>query len=507
MYLQAFFYVRIENDTITKLRNMKQYRFVSTMLIAGLALSFAACQSDEVAPEAPGPADQPDQSDNQWIEEKMRNLYYWYNEIPDKSRLNYEASAADFFNSLLSLKDGKDGDANNPGHYYYSYLEEETAMKSYQGSKPSLGFEFQLWRISSNEVYAVNVLYVLPGSPASQAGLKRGDWIMKINDNAVKPSNAGRLTDGSIVKLALSADPEAPATKSVTLTPSMVTDNPVYLDTIFDASHFTNIPEALKNKKIGYLVYNHFTSGPGGDYDETFNHSLREAFSRFKAGNTTDFILDLRYNSGGVVTSAQLLSTMLAPASALNQEFCHIVYNDKNTSHNSTLKFDTKYMKEGAAGENLDLKKLVIITSQRTASSSEAVINGLRPYMGNNIILIGEQTEGKNVGSVTIQEPARKYILHPIVCRIYNKSNQSDYANGFPPNYSVREEGDYMEELGDTNEYLLNIALQHVLFGDIAPGNKAKAVSKSRFVAVSKPSDHKTNAILIPERVWNANQP
>lgn len=471
---------------------MNTKTYAGILLIIGSITFFQACDSDDEPVPANGTA-------NEWIESKMRNMYYWYKEIPDKSELDFNKETELFFTSLLSNKDGKDTDG---GHQYYSYIEKtNAATRSYYGNRPSLGFEFQLWYIKSIQKYAVNILYTLPDSPASRNGLKRNDWILTIDNNTVGPDNVSKLISGDPVTLGLSDDAENPVSRTVRLVPAMVLDNPVYLDTVFNTSNFTN-PEIPRNLKIGYLVYNHFTSGPEGENDEMFNNSLRRVFARFKAANVNDFILDLRYNMGGIVTSAQLLATMLAPASALDQEFCHLEYNDKQTALNRTLKLDTKYMKQNAGGENLNLGRLFIITSNRTASASEAVINGLRPYMGDNIILVGEQTEGKNVGSISIKDTRYNYTLHPIVTQLYNKNNESDYTNGFTPVERERGEGykgAEMHELGNPDDYLLFITLQYVLFGQVLSEVNSKSDSDPVRIPVYSSLDEKRfNGVVIP---------
>src|SRR5690606_25817068 len=83
----------------------------------------------------------------------------------------------------------------------------------------------------------------------------------------------------------------------------------------------------------------------------------------------------------------------------------------------------------GAAVNSLNLHQVHILTSPSTASASELVINGLRPYI--NVIQIGETTTGKNVGSITLYDsanfrkegasPAHKYAMQPIVLKIVNR--------------------------------------------------------------------------------------
>lgn len=461
-----------------------------TLLFLSVLLFFSACGKDD----EPGKNGNYD-SANEWIETSMRNQYFWYEDIPAKGELNMNLSPEDFFDSLLSDKDGKTNSSGS--HFYFSTIEKKNTTKTYYGDRLSLGFEYQSWLFTQTQTYAVNILYTLPNSPAAKKGLKRGDWITTINDAPVSASNLSELRESGSIKLGISSRPSGNPETQVTLTPEMVLDNPVYLDTIFDTNTM-NVPEPAKNKKIGYLVYNHFTTGPESYSDETFNNDLRNAFARFKNGNLDDFILDLRYNMGGVITSAQLLATMLAPASALEGEFCHLIYNDKQTSKNHTIKLSKEYMKRGANGENLDMKRLFVITSSRTASASEAVINGLKPYLGNtNIVLIGEQTMGKNVGSVQIENTNFDYKLHPIVCRIFNKDNESDYENGFTPTFTYREE-DTAYPLGDTRDLLLNISLQYVLFGGIQNTLQSKTTQDTECIPVSCSLDRrKTNGVLL----------
>lgn len=92
---------------------------------------------------------------------------------------------------------------------------------------------------------------------------------------------------------------------------------------------------------------------------------------------------------------------------------------------------------EGAE-QNLNLPRLFVLTSNRTTGFGfEAVINGLRPYY--DVYLLGEQTEGKNVGSITLTNDKYDYELHPIVCRIFNVQDQSEYKDGFSSDWEPDE--------------------------------------------------------------------
>ncbi|MDD3061593.1 MAG: S41 family peptidase [Massilibacteroides sp.] len=247
--------------------------------------------------------------------------------------------------------------------------------------------------------------------------------------------------------------------------------NPIYIDTTF----------LVGNKKIAYLMYNSFRSGPSGYDDKTYDNQLQSVFAEFAAQNPDEFILDLRYNSGGVITSAQLLATMLAPQNALGQTFCKLIYNE---SLNKTVEYTLDKSVIGN-GQNLGLNRLYILTERNTASSSELIINGLRPYFKDNLILVGNTTEGKNVGSNEFSDKtSHSWVLHPITCLVTNSEKFSDYTDGFTPDYPIDEtyyDGD-LGTLGETNEYMLSQTLDLILAGNVSKSLKSAENSLLRIV-------------------------
>jgi C-terminal processing protease CtpA/Prc len=107
--------------------------------------------------------------------------------------------------------------------------------------------------------------------------------------------------------------------------------------------------------------------------------------------------------------------------------------------------------------------KVYILTSSRTASASELIINGLKPYM--DIFIIGDKTTGKNVGSIALEDeknPSNKYGLLPIVSQSFNSLDQSDYSTGFVPNITLKESSERLRQLGDTKELLLRTAISQI---------------------------------------------
>lgn len=422
-----------------------------------------------------------------WIYDTMNEWYLWRDEMPPMSNYtDYFSNSEAFFKKLLSSKD----------KYSYMEIQEEA---SYPQSRSinlgsSYGFDFALYvdpvsQSSSSPKRAARILYVLPNSPASEAGLKRGDWIVGIGEEQLTTKNYMSLTHGPAVSLTTSTIQYAYnsetseiesiqwGTDSIILLSAArrVEDNPFYVDTLY----------RINGRRIAYLMYNRFSTGPDDTGTETeYANQMRQIFAKFKSENPTDFILDLRYNPGGYLSCAQLLASLLTPEVGLGKIFCTLRFNDKKMSQNQTMLLE----KSLAGAANLNLGKLYIITSATTASASESVINGLRPIMGDdNVILVGTQTEGKNVASLTFDSPYN-FILHPIVANVYNGDGFGDYSDGFLPTYEI-DELNYINPfypLGDTREVMLHTTLD--IIGTEHSGT---------FTRLSDKKEHKLEPLLV----------
>lgn len=430
------------------------------LLSAGwLALLLVGCtEKDEPTPT-------PDtDSVNEWIYEVMADKYLWYDEIPDKKRLDLDAEPEPFFLSLLSDKDGK---KLKSGHHYFSRITKKTTETKYiDTEEPAYGFDFVAYYVKDNSDQCfVQITYVLPDSPAAKAGLKRGDWISSIGTSKkdIFYSDLSALfTGGEVVfnRMKYHATENALVENgSIKVgAAEKIENNPLLVDSVYQVG----------GKKIGYLMYNHFTAGPNGKDDTSYNDQLKELFVNFKKEGVEDFVLDLRYNGGGYTYISCLLASYLAPADALGKVIMYTRYNKKNSNKDYTYRFENA---AAVASTNLDLSRLYVLTGSTTASSSELIINNLIPYMGkNNVRVIGEKTVGKTVGSVEYGEDEKyDWLISPIVCRAYNSEEKADYEDGFTPDVK-REEltfGNRLYALGDTRELLLRTALQEITGGEL----------------------------------------
>ena len=106
-----------------------------------------------------------------------------------------------------------------------------------------------------------------------------------------------------------------------------------------------------------------------------------------------------------------------------------------------------------------------------------------------DIILIGEKTYGKNVGSITLYEendPKNKWGMQPIVVKYLNSAGYSDFTAGFTPNYEIDEFEDlFLYQFGDTNDPLLNKAIS-LITGTTLSTRATKPVTDTRSITTEE---------------------
>lgn len=403
---------------------------------------------------------------------KGLNLYYlWQADVPNLSDakfknqtelntfLNGYSKPENLFESLLYKPESLYPATEAVDRFSWivdDYLELEGQL---QGTTNNNGVEFGLSRKStgSSEIFGW-VRYIIPGSDASTKSIKRGDIFYGVNGTQLTINNYQALLFGSNNDYTLNmADINGgaftPNGKSVAFTKTVLDENPILINkVIVSGSH-----------KIGYLMYNGFYS----NYDSQLN----DAFGTLKSQGITDLVLDLRYNGGGSIQTATRLASMIT-GTFTGKVFAKEQWNAKIESYfnaNDPESLKNLFVdKMGTTPINsLNMTKIYILTSAATASASELVINGLKPYI--NVVQIGDVTVGKNVGSVTLYDsptfgkenrnPNHRYAMQPLVLKIVNSVGYGDYQSGLVPTFQLKETLSTLDVLGSTSEPLLNLAV------------------------------------------------
>lgn len=341
------------------------------------------------------------------------------------------------------------------------------------GNTKSVGFDFRLFFADENKQNVIAVVtFTYDGSPASEAGLKRGDKIVALNGTLLTPDNYSAVLHSTIL-----GDNASTLTmedgREIRLTPRKMYLNPVNCSKVIEKD----------GKRIGYLHFTSFTMRACSD--------LVPVFKDFKSRGVSELVLDLRYNGGGYSTTAQLLASMIVPGKEVENRsiFQRDVYNSilTNAWDEELSYFDTNFLikDEGSeytvstAGANLDITKLHVIMTEYSASASEALVCGLMPYM--DVDITGKQTGGKYCGGFIVDGPTwfdwvkselskkdyrtgvrstSNWGIYVMVSRYADKNGDTPcMPDGFTPDKEVEDNPLDGYELGDVNETMLAAAL------------------------------------------------
>ncbi|QXP73916.1 peptidase S41 [Tenacibaculum sp. AHE15PA] len=469
-------------------------KILKASLIVFLLLSIVSCSEKDDTPT--------DVQIQNFVWKGLNAYYLWQSDVPDLSdrRFNNDqelysylseaGSPENLFNNLLFLPNEYPKDPNRT----YSWIVDDyiALEESFEGTRQTTGMKVRGadFADGSNNYY-VYVYDVVKNSDAETKGVVRGMLITEVNGTSLTRANVNSLfsTDSFTVGLAdyNAGNPVSNGT-TITLTRATITENPIKeAKVIVDGGN-----------TIGYLMYNQFSSD--------FDGELNAEFAKFKSPLITDLVIDLRYNGGGSVQTAVYLGSMVTGQfkdqlyakevwnskvlAAINPEFLINNFTDKilNKDSNGNVVLNETI-------NSLNLNTIYFIVSENTASASELIINALSPYI--DVKLIGAQTYGKHVGSITLYDsddfrrngPNFKtnhtYAMQPIVLEIQNVDGENK-PDGFTPEVLMEEDPGNLGVIGDPTEPLLERAIQYITTG-------AKGVSLPK----------KINTNYRPQ--WNSN--
>lgn len=437
----------------------------SVLLIFLLAFSLQSCEDqDDVAAPA-------NLQVNDFIWRGLNEVYLWQADVPNladdrfantdarNSFLAGYSKPEDLFQDLLNKPVSK-YPINAIDRFSWMVDDYTVLEQELNGISKNNGVDFRLSRISdgSNDLVGY-VRYIIPNSDASAKQIKRGDFFTQVNGTKLTISNyESLLLDSDSYTLNFADYSQSGFVlngKSVALTKTTLEENPILINKVINSN----------GHKIGYLMYNGFYS----EYDTRLN----QVFGELKAQGATDLVLDLRYNGGGSINSATRLASLIT-GQFDGQIFSKMQYNIKLMAGMSTADLEDlniRFLNPDENGLNsLKLSTVYVITTDNTASASELVINGLKPYI--NVVQIGETTIGKNVGSFTVYDsptltktkvnPNHKYAMQPLVLKISNSLGYGDYTGGLVPTYQQNEFVTSYGVLGEVTEPLLATAISKI---------------------------------------------
>ena len=378
-----------------------------------LSASLAACGSSSggSADSVGDPTACSNDGQKQFVLDNLYAWYLWNDMLPANLSIADYATPEELIYEVTRTYGPQDAGGNPIDRW--SRVGSAQADTVYYGEGRYEGFGFR-WRFEGADLRIVSV-YV--DSPAGVGGLDRGQTVVTLNGRTVADIDAnegvsaffGANDDVTFVV----RDVGGAVLPPIQLTRDIVTIDPIPLVRIIDIG--PGVPP------VGYMQFETFITtahdGVGGqDFDDVF--------ALFIANGVRDVILDLRYNGGGLVDTAELLGDYLGGFANDGLVFSNTEYNADRAANNSSEFFSR-------LGNSIDLTRVIVIASQgRTASASELVTNSMDPYA--DVWIVGENTYGKPVGQRAFDFCGKR--MRPTSFKVTNADGYGDYFDGLPVN-------------------------------------------------------------------------
>ena len=301
---------------------------------------------------------------------------------------------------------------------YSAYMTPET----FEGMKTETSGEFGGLGIEVGmEAGVVKVISPIDNTPASRAGLKAGDYIVKINDFQVQ----GKSLMEAVELM------RGPVGSSIEIT---VRRRGVKKALIFEITReiieIQSVKSELINNNIGYIRLTSF--------NENSSEQIRKRIIKMKKNeNLKGYILDLRNNPGGLLSQAIKISDFFLE----NGE----IVSTKSRQIKENRKWFAK------KGDITNGKTLVVLINYGSASASEIVAGALKDH--KRAIIIGENSYGK--GSVQSIIPLKNDgAIRLTVAKYYLPSGKSISEVGVSPDIEISEESDDFRIKTETDNQL-----------------------------------------------------
>ncbi len=366
-----------------------------------------------------------------WLHDKMKTEYLFYDETPDLDYTQFESAEALLQQLIVADKDR------------FSYIQSvQDAIDNSNAVSSSFGMRVE----SNGEVLQVSRVY--DGSSAAVAGIERADTIIRVGDVLISGGDsiedawtvAGNAATGATIEFEFLRE-GSPGSFTRELTRTEVSRQTV------DAA---GIITELDGTQTGYIyIY---------EFREKTDDELRRAFQYFQENNITSLVVDLRDNQGGRLETVNVLASLILLNQPAGSPFIRYQFSDLGDAIFRNGGFNTGYdlsIEPDAA----DIQRVHVISSGRTCSASEVLINSLRAYV--DVQVTGVTSCGKPYGFFGRQFE-EKSVLWALNFTSANARGEDDFSDGLAPtcelsDYEVYPFGDLRDpHLASALNYLKN---------------------------------------------------
>ena len=349
------------------------------------------------------------------------------------------------FSSVQAYIDALTATARSQGRdRFFTYVTSIAEENAFLNSGATAGFGI---RLSYDSAAArVFILDAFEGAPALAAGLDRGGEILAIGTSSSNLQTVTSLfAQGGASAVSNALGPSTAGTSRVLRFRNAAGNETT---TTVSKADFAIQPisprygvQILDNggTKTGYVNLRTFI--------DSAEPQLRAAFQRFRDEGVTDLVIDLRYNGGGLVRTAELFSDLLGRDRFTNQVQSITRFRASKSANNETRNFRPQ-------PQSVAPTRIAFITTGASASASELVINAMIPYLGTNMALIGSNTFGKPVGQIGLDRAACDDRIRIVAFATENADGNANYFNGLAGSVanSCQAADDISQQLGNPGE-------------------------------------------------------
>lgn len=410
----------------------------------------------------------------------LQDVYYFNDEPAQKAK--YDGLFLDDFSNIDALLEEIRWMPETRDRGFTYWLTKQESDMVFAGEAYIFGFRMAVIVNASDQPLYLELLDVYEGSPAGDAGLKRGDKIQALNGKAVDGLGIGQIQAelgpneaGYEVEFQIETLSGASRTHRIAKRLVEIRTVPAEHVAVFDTD----------KGKVGYLHFRTFF----GDA----NARLLDEFAGFKSAGVRHLIIDLRYNGGGSVPIANGLATLIGGPELFENQTRTVL---SRRIHNRLLESngwnETTYFGCDAYGSSAlaakcenesslrGLENVVFITSRGSASASELVITALQPH--EKVALAGERTYGKPVGqygfNFCLTDPGNRLsglaTLWPVSFATVNSKGFEEYYDGIPVTQGCEAPDDRGHPLGDAQEKRVAAALRLIETGSCASASPSR---------------------------------
>ncbi|MCU0975821.1 MAG: S41 family peptidase [Steroidobacteraceae bacterium] len=351
-------------------------------------------------------------AEKQFVLDAARSWYLFPELLPANVNIASYATADDLLDALTAQARAQGKDR------FYSYLTTRQEDQALFGEGEFVGFGFR----SRVEGSRLLILDAFENTPASDGGLRRGAEILAIDyrdGRGYVPMSTILVNDPDLTGAFGPATVGVQrgfryrvggATTEVTLTKRLNTITPISPD---GGVRVLSLP-LNPSVQVGYVALRTFIS--------TAQAPLLDAFEDFRQRGIDYFIVDLRYNGGGLVSVGDLLGDLLGGDRRPTDLYAGLRFNPARASNNENRFFQPR-------AESITPLKIAFITTGSTASASEMTINSMDPWPVE-VAIVGSDTFGKPVGQSAFDLSGCDTRLRLVTFRTVNVLERGDYYNG-----------------------------------------------------------------------------